>query len=355
MISIDIRNIKSLYCLFPLFILLISLYGWCAILNTSQQFKKGHKVFVFEEPTVDMFVFIDNLPERGSDILGRALFSLPGGAINFSIVAKRLGLYVSIGSYIGNDPFEPVIRKTLHDEGIDDTLLETKEGRTTTCITLVDEGGERTFITVPGIGKKITPEYLENVKIENYDTIYISGYSLSIDPIRTTTLKLVELATELGKSIVFDPGTAVEYVPRKIIDKVIEKSDIIFLNDREAYKITGFDLLELAACALREKSKAVVIKLGPRGCAIFSEKTIKRYPTYNVDVVDTTGAGDSFNAAFLYCFEKTKNLELCAKFANLIGALSVSKKGAGPNLPTREEISEEINKRNLDEFKKLIE
>jgi len=313
-----------------------------------------HKMLVFEEPTIDMFVFIDRIPQRGSDILGRDLFSLPGGAINISVTAQRLGLSVTIASYIGNDPFEPVIRKTMKEESIDDTLVETRDGRTTTCITLVDKDGERTFITIPGIGKKIEPSFLNKINIDKFDIIYVSGYSLSIDPIRTTTLQLVELAANEDKVIAFDPGTAVEYVDKAIIDKIIDKADILFLNNREAFKLSGYNLLDLAGNALRRKEKIVVIKMGPQGCAIFSDDLIKKFPAFKVNVVDTTGAGDAFNAAFLYCYEKTNNLELCGIFSNLVGALAVTKKGAGRNLPTKQEIISEIEKLKLDQLKQLF-
>ena len=311
--------------------------------------KKNIRILVFEEPTIDMYVLVDEMPKRGTDMMGRDFFSIPGGALNISIMLARLGLEVNILAYIGNDQFEKIIRSSIQREGINDDSLKTTDGKTTVCMTFVDREGERTFITIPGVGKKITKSAIESVKLYNYTHLFLSGYSFSKPEITEATLFLFEHAKAIGLPIIFDPGTAVYYTSKNLLMDVAKNAHFVFLNSEELRALTGLDTITLAGRKIVGKTnKLVVVKLGEEGCAVITREFAKFYSAYAIDnVVDTTGAGDAFNAAFTYAYLKTKNVDISARFANLVGAISTTKMGAGPNLPTLKEIFREIKKRNI--------
>jgi len=324
---------------------------------TNRVTKKIVRILVFEEPTIDMYVLVDEMPKRGTDTMGRDFFSIPGGALNISIMLARLGLDVQILAYIGNDHFEKIIRSSIQREGINDVTLKTVDGKTTVCMTFVDKEGERTFITIPGVGKKITKSAIESVDLSKFNYLFLSGYSFSKPEITEATLYLFERAKAIGLPIIFDPGTAVYYAPKDLLLNVAKNAYFVFLNSEELRTLTGLDTITLAGRELvGSTNKLVVVKLGSEGCAVITRDFAKFYPAYEIDnVVDTTGAGDAFNAAFTYGYLKTKNVDIAANFANLVGAISTTKMGAGPNLPTLKDILKEIKKRNIKIILPLLE
>lgn len=318
--------------------------------------KSTAKILVFEEPTVDLILKLKEIPQVGSDVMTDMFYMGPGGSTNFSIMAKRLGLSPKILSYIGTDIFGKLIEKTLEQEKISTDALIKKDGRTTLCITLVDKTSERTFITAPGVGKTFSTADLDLVKITDFDFVYLSGYSLSREAVKTSAIKLLENAIQHNIPIMFDPGTAVFYVDLDLIKRIISSSTFVFLNVMEARKITGFDTVTLAGKELVTdgKKEVVVIKLGREGSMIFTKHASRFVEPFKVNAVDSTGAGDAFNAAFIYAYLKSHDIRIAGQFANLVGALSVTRYGAGPNLPTISEIKNEAAKRNLSWILELL-
>ncbi len=115
----------------------------------------------------------------------------------------------------------------------------------------------------------------------------------------------------------------------RVIGPCLPFVDLLFTNEDEARELTGSGEAETAALRLREDgARTVVVKLGGRGCLISTDRSLERMPAFEVDVVDTTGAGDCFAGGFLAALAHGYGMAEAARFANAVGALSVQKMGA---------------------------
>jgi len=148
------------------------------------------------------------------------------------------------------------------------------------------------------------------------------------------------------------PGAASPIITRvdeRVREQVIEASKLISLNIRELELLTAISDIEEASGTLRDDGvETVVLKLSVEGCAVSSPSGFERIPGYDVRAIDTTGAGDAFNAALVYGYLVGWPLEKAARFANVVGAVKVSKMGAGVNVPTRAEIDRFLTEHGVE-------
>jgi len=318
-------------------------------------------VIVVGDLIVDDVIRINALPKPEGVELARDFKRLAGGAANFAIMASRLGLKVKVIDSVGTDEPGKFLVDILLQEGIETSAIKIKKGVTKQTLVIVSSKGEKSFIgLIVEDTATITPEDIEEELIQRASSIYVSGYSIGVRELFPTegkaVLKSIEVAEQLGKTIFFDPGPLVGLIDEECLYRVIKRSTILSLNLEEASLITHASSLEENIAILhRLGPKLVAIKMGENGCLLSSPGTFYREPGLNVNVVDPTGAGDAFNAAILFGFLKNMPLSLIAKLANAIGALSVTKLGAGQNLPTRSEISSLLSKLGEEHLLLLLE
>jgi ribokinase len=303
------------------------------------------------DSVVDIVIPVPHFPAGNEDsVVGEGMTRQLGGASNFLIQASRLGLSMGIVDCVGDDDLGGFYVEGLRSEGIDVSRIHVKEGvRTASCICMVDETGDHAYIGFPGATEHLTPERIEPEYIHSSRLLYVSGYALSTSPLRDAALKSVEVAKDSGTPIFFDPSPIITRVEKRVIEQVIETSKFISLNVRELEFLTTFSDVEEAAGTLRDDGvEIVVVKMGGEGCAIYDESGFTKISGFEVKVVDTTGAGDAFNAALVYGYLESWPLGRMARFANIVGATKVTKMGAGLNVPTRAEIDrfEQLNARN---------
>lgn len=303
------------------------------------------------DSVVDIVIPVPRFPVGNEDsVVGEGMTRQLGGASNFLIQASRLGLAAGIVDCVGDDDLGGFFVEGLRSEGVDVSRICVKEGvRTASCICMVDEKGDHAYIGFPGATEYLMPERIEPEHIRASRLLYVSGYALASLPLRDAVLKSVEIARGAGIPILFDPSPIITRVDERVREQVIGASKLISLNVRELELMTAISDVEEASGTLRDDGVGmVVLKLGGEGCAVSSASGFERIPGFDVRAVDTTGAGDAFNAALVYGYLVGWPLEKAARFANIVGAVKVTKMGAGVNVPTKAEINRFLTEHRVE-------
>lgn len=321
---------------------------------------KMFDVLVIGDLVLDNVIYLENLPQPEGVYMAYEFKKLAGGAANFAIMASRLGLKVGIIDCVGCDEAGRFLVTTLSQEGVDTSLIKVRNGKTKETLVLFTRKGEKSFI---GLLTKETstliPEDIKEEDIQKANYIYVSGYSIGIEKLSDegkAALKSIEIAQRLGKYVFFDPGPVVTSIDSIRLHDILRKTTILSLNINEASMIThSSDPVQAVEALHTLGPKMVAVKMGEMGCVLSVEGEISRAPPIQVKVTDPTGAGDAFNAGLLFGLLKNLSSEQIARLANAIGALSVTKIGAGQNLPTKIELSsflEKIGEIHLSELLK---
>lgn len=278
-----------------------------------------------------------------------------GAPANVAVGASKLGLKTAFIGKVGNDGFGHFLKETLELYNVDTSGLVIDDNfNTTLAFVELNEKGERsfTFVRKNGADTKLKPEELKQDIIKNTKIFHFGSLSMTDEPSFSATLKAIKTTNGL---ISFDPNIRTSLwrdlkLAKERIIKVIKYANILKLSEEELYFLTDIKDIEKAVEHLKKqfKTEIILITLGEKG-SFYSTETKSGYvDTLKVNSIDTTGAGDSFLAAFLYYFisnqNKSFNIEEGVKFANIAAAITVTRRGAIPALPTLEEINNFKNK-----------
>jgi len=307
------------------------------------------KVVAIGEVLVD---FVSTKP--GPCIKAPAFEKCFGGApMNTIVGVSRLGTKAGAIAAVGDDPFGQFLIKELKRNKVDVSQVKVKKGRRTTIAFVANEpkSGERTFFFYrkPWTGEtsdsSLERDDIDLSHIAKAEILHVSGFALSQNPCREAIFKAIAHARKGGVRVSFDPTLRVdvwdsEATLRRTYSRALRLSDIAVFSREEAEFAFGTSEAEVAARkALRYGVGFVGIKLGEKGCYIMSKdgKSVQR-PAFRVKAVDTTGAGDGWNAGLLVGLCRGWDLEKCATVANAIGALVVTKRGAITAMPYKQEL-----------------
>ena len=202
---------------------------------------------------VDIVVTVPALPERGGDVLASRAAAVAGGGFNVMAAAARQGLRAAYAGAHGTGPFGTLARAALAEEGIE-VIQPAKAGLDTGFVlTMVEAGGERTFLTSRGAEATLTAADLDRVNPAAQDVIYLSGYGLVHDSNRAALLAW--LARLDGRQVMFfDPGPLVGSIPAAALAAVFGRADWLACNAREAAILTGSTDPRAAAAELAARS-----------------------------------------------------------------------------------------------------
>lgn len=270
----------------------------------------------------------------------------PSGDMGIFIdVAARLGEDTGVIGAVGNDDFGRCIIQRFQQDGVDVSLLTVVDGATTgTAFVAYYQDGSRDFVyhlaqsaaSMVDVGS-ITPEKLKDVK-----WAHASGVNMAAgENLKNAILRMVECLPQ-GAKLSFDPNIRPEVLSadeiRQLCAPLMQRADIFFPSKGEAEMFT-LEASDEAGCRkLAAGGKLVVMKDGEKGCVVYSGDEVIRVPSFTVQEVDPTGAGDSFCAGFISALEKGWGLYECGEFANAVGALSVQKKGPMEGAPYRADV-----------------
>lgn len=258
-----------------------------------------------------------------------------GSAANTAACLASLGATVRFVGKVADDELGKVFSEDIRNAGVDyDTPPGGPEGAGTgRCLVLVTSDAEKTMCTSLGAGATIDPADLHTDAIAAARVLYVEGYLVGPPGTTKTVDRAVEVARDAGTLVAFsasDPGWV--ELQREALRRLLDRVDLLFANEPEAKGLAGRDELEAAVEDLLNQVPAVAVTLGADGCLIADrEGTRVRVPAAPVDaVVDSTGAGDSFAAGFLYGVVNQLGPETSARLGALAAAEVVSHLGARP-------------------------
>lgn len=289
-------------------------------------------IVVIGSSSMDLVVTSSKRPNAGETIIGESFKTVPGGkGANQAVAAARLGAEVYMIGRVGEDSFGKTILENLKQNYVNISNVEpvTHIESGTAHITLAE--GDNSIIVVKGANDYVTPQFVEKAikLIENANIVLIQ------QEIPEETVEYVaDLCHQLGVQLLLNPAPA-----RKISQNVIEKASFITPNEHEASVLFN-DLTK--GEALKKFPNKLFITEGKQGVRYFNGEKEIIIPTYKVDTVDTTGAGDTFNAAFAVALSEGMGMQESVRFANRAASLSVTKFGAQGGMPSREEVEESL-------------
>ncbi len=272
-----------------------------------------------------------------------------GAPAIFAVAAARLGFSVGFISGVGDDAFGRLLIARLEAEGVDLTHLQTVSGYTTgMAFVAYLAGGRREFVfhLRHSASGAIDPARLKADYFSGVKWLHISGSALALsDAGRSACARALELTQAAGGRLSFDPNFRPELMSvseaRQVQAPYLAAAGVLLPTAEEAHLLSSTkDDAVAGQRLLGDQDRIVVFKRGPAGCTIFSKAGRLEVPGFEVEEVDPTGAGDCFNAAFLYGLEAGWPLARVGRFANAAGALAVTKQGPMEGSATREQVEE---------------
>lgn len=237
-----------------------------------------------------------------------------------------LGNKVSFSSCIGDDPFGEICVQRLLAGGVDVGHVRKLPGKTTGLSVILPQAKERYIVTYPGTMYEMTDRDLDMGYLFDAKHLHLSSYFLQ-KGLQPHLIDIFRRAKEAGLTTSLDTNDDPEGRWSGNIHLLLGHLDILLLNERELRELTRVEDVDEAAETLARQVRVLVVKRGSKGAMALAGQTKHIVKPLVVDVVDSVGAGDSFDAGFVHQFIRAKNIEECLRFANIAGALSVSRAG----------------------------
>ncbi|KJS88420.1 MAG: hypothetical protein JM58_01265 [Peptococcaceae bacterium BICA1-8] len=296
------------------------------------------KIVVIGSINMDLVIMAPRLPSCGETILGTDFFTNPGGkGANQAVAAARLGANVEMIGCVGNDPFGQELIANLQNEKVGISNIKIcNESPTGIAVITVDQEGQNTIVVSSGANKKVGINLLQQGEeaIKQADIVLIQ-----LEIPLATVYEAIKLTKRYNKFVILNPAPALE-----IDTEILKLVDIITPNKTEGNILTNTALSlkkneeEVIKRLLKMGVKNVVMTCGGEGVIYNDNDDIQRIPAYPVKVVDTTAAGDCFNAALAVAITEGNSLSQAVDYAQKVASFAVSHKGAQQSLPFRKQL-----------------
>lgn len=299
------------------------------------------------------------ISENGNPIFER---NPGGGPANLACTAAKLGSRTAFIGKVGHDFFGSALKKILDDNGVNtDALVLSDEYKTTLAFVQLDSSGDRSFSFYRKNGADTMLRFDEiNLSVlEGCGYFFCSSVLMSEGFSRETSFQMLQEAKQRKIPVVFDPNLRLNLwesaaLAKESILKALKFADIVKVSEEELAFLTDEPDLEKAAEKLSEEYgfQALLVTLGGEGCYVQAGNMKFHVPAFPVKTVDTTAAGDSFTGGFLYrLIQSGKSISSCTeqelremvRFANAVGALTTTRKGAISALPQKGEVEQLLN------------
>ena len=290
------------------------------------------KILCIGDLALDVISQLKEPINYGNDTASR-ISSHPGGqAANVSTWITRTHSKAQLVARVGNDPVGFALISDLDKYGVEHMNLMHSGRPTGVVVILVDANGERTMF--PDNGANADLEVSDLPSLDDVDGVYLSGYALLDFRSRDAVLSMIAKIKAAGKPIYFDPTTtgAMKIVSREEVLSWVKLMDGILLNSEEALYLGDAKDVQTAEKNLTAYTPLVVIKLGSRGAMAVHKDVVAKVSAVTTNVVDTTGAGDSFAAGFIPKWLETNDLEASLSAGTALAAKCVATVGARPPL-----------------------
>lgn len=291
--------------------------------------KRSFDIIVVGELNIDLILNkIDGFPKVGKEILAdKMTLTLGSSSAICASNLSSLGLKVAFIGKLGNDIFGQFIINSLNEKGVDTSLIIVDEQLKTGATIALNYNEDRAMVTHQGAMSHLSIDDIDINQLKLANHLHFSSYFFQ-PGFKNSLNLLFEKAKNAGLTtsldVQWDPSEKWELN----LDKVLPLVDVFIPNEIELQKLTKLSSLNIAINSVKNKSKYTVVKCGNKGSILcYNNKKIKKEAFVNNNIVDTIGAGDSFNAGYISKFVKGESPEECQIFGNLMGAVSTTKPG----------------------------
>lgn len=290
---------------------------------------KKFDVIVIGELNVDLILNqIDSFPETGKEKLADNMtLTLGSSSAIFASNLSSLGMRVSFIGKIGNDIFGRFCKEQLEVKKVDTSMLIINDELKTGATVILNFGEDRAMITHQGAMKHLGLNDITNKMLSMAKHLHFSSYFLQ-PGFKNNLVNLFKMAKQAGLTtsldVQWDPAEQWSFNFKQILPFV----DVFLPNEKELMHLTEKNSISKAIKAVSDYGNFILVKKGNEGSLLYhNNKLVYCKPFLNDKVVDTIGAGDSFNAGFIYKFIKNSPIETCQLFGNLMGAISTTAAG----------------------------
>ncbi|MGS0737863.1 ribokinase [Pseudomonas sp. GG8] len=297
------------------------------------------KVVVVGSLNMDLVTRAERLPRAGETLAGDSFAIVPGGkGANQAVAAARLGASVAMIGCVGDDAYGEQLRAGLLVERIDcqavTTVTDVSSG---VALIVVDASSQNAIVIVAGGNGRLSPDIVAafDAKLAEADVI-ICQLEVPMD----TVAYALKRGRELGKIVILNPAPASAPLPADWYSLI----DYLIPNESEAAALSGLPVDSLASAEaaatrlLAAGATKVIITLGAQGSLFADGQHVEHFPAPRVQAVDTTAAGDTFVGGFAAALAQGKSEVEAIRFGQIAGALSVTRAGAQPSIPTLNDV-----------------
>jgi len=298
----------------------------------------GKKIVVVGSSNTDMIIKVPHVPVPGETIIGGKFSIAAGGkGANQAVAAARGGGDVTFIARIGDDMFGQQAKDGFVKDNINvDHVLSDKDAPSGVALIFVGEDGQNSIAVASGANANLSPSDVQAAS----DAISTSDILImQLETPLDTVQKAASIASDNGVKVILNPAPA-----QALSDDILRHVSILTPNESETELLTGLKVASekdaaAAADALMAKGiETVIVTMGPKGAFVATADSKELVSGFSVKAVDATAAGDVFNGTLAVAIAEGKPLKKAVSFANAAAALSVTKLGAQPSAPTREEI-----------------
>ena len=299
------------------------------------------KICVIGSIGYDLTTYMYKFPKAGETIVGKKFIQNPGGKGDNQVIASaRVGGDATFIGAVGDDNYGELLKKNLEENKVKTHMKIVPNMSSQIATILIDESGENRIVIVPGANNFVDKKQID----DNYDIIKECDIILMQLEIPMETVEyVVDKFYELNKIIILNPAPGAE-----LSDNIIKKCTYLTPNENEIGLISKmpYDTIDniksAAKCLFDKGAQNVLVTLGEKGAYLKNKNDDIIIPTLKVKALDTTGAGDCFNGVFAACLAMGKNAIEAIKYANVASSISVTRSGAVPSLPYKNEVDEKF-------------
>ena len=297
------------------------------------------KILVIGELNVDIVATgLRSAPEMGTEILADDCeLTLGSASAIFAAGMAKLGHSVTFVSQVGRDHFGDFCVRTLQQLGVSTRHVARKADEKTGVTIALSSKRDRALVTHAGAVATLTSDAIDDALLKRHDHLHLTSYYLQT-ALRPSFADIFRRAKTLGLTTSFDPNSDPNNKWSKRIDGVLRYTDVLFVNEREASQLTRASTSKAALKVLGTKVRCAVIKRGPRGAMASHNGTIATHSGFSITAIDSTGAGDSFDAGFVSAYLRNARLTECLRIGNACGALSATRVGGTAGQPTESDL-----------------
>ncbi|ATF94922.1 Ribokinase [Cedecea neteri] len=302
--------------------------------------KSTGKLVVLGSINADHILNLEHFPTPGETVTGQGYQVAFGGkGANQAVAAGRSGADIAFIACVGDDDTGGRVCKQLASDNIDTSPISTiKDEATGVALIFVNGAGENVIGIHSGANAALTPVLVE---AEQQKIAEASALLMQLESPLESVLAAAKIAHQHQTKVILNPAPACE-----LSDELLALLDMITPNETEAEKLTGVrvesdeDAAKAAEVLHGKGINTVIITLGSRGVWLSENGSGKRVPGFKVKAVDTIAAGDTFNGALVTALLEDKPMQDAVRFAHAAAAIAVTRKGAQPSVPWRQEIDE---------------